>query len=74
MYINGRGIRIGGFWIWCSSCENYFHGSMKAPSWYENCIDVPQNKLTAEPGILETMKNKIDEQVNMISRKRAVEG
>lgn len=67
IYFNSRGQnKVGGVWIWCSSCKHYFHGSIIPPIWWENYSEITQNSLNAEPDILEDMKAQLDRHINIL--------
>lgn len=70
MHVYNRKTRRGGVWGWCSECHTFFHGSTFVPDYWENCTDVEVEKLCAIPAYLEELKEKIDEHVNAIIKKR----
>ncbi|WP_157757493.1 hypothetical protein [Corallococcus macrosporus] len=68
-YFHARpGGRLGGCWVWCSSCRAYTHGSSRAPAWWRNLEDVEESSLTAAPVALDAMSARIDAHWNALRR------
>lgn len=52
--------RLGGSWVWCSSCRYYSHGTLRPPTWWQNLEGVELADLTAAPERLEAVAARID--------------
>lgn len=55
------GSRLGSYWVWCSSCRRYTHGSIHAPVWWENLEAVKREALESSPVYLADLSAEIDE-------------
>lgn len=64
MHVENLKTRRGGFWVWCSECHVFSHGSIYVQDNWINYSGVNEEKLTATPGYLEKMKEEIDAHVN----------
>jgi hypothetical protein len=61
IYFHSRGPRrLGGVWVWCSTCGAFIHGTIHPPEWWENLEDLDLSHLTAEPEYLDLLAEKID--------------
>ena len=56
--------KIGGVWVWCSSCRHYTHGTYLIPQWWDNYSNIIEKELTHAPDVLEKVKNEIDRHFN----------
>jgi len=67
VYFLRRGTKsTGGVWIWCSNCHSFTHGTVQIPIWWENCIDIEEEKLTALPLYQEKERERIGEHIKHI--------
>jgi hypothetical protein len=58
--------RLGGSWVWCSSCRCFTHGTIRAPTWWKDFEGIALTDLSALPVVLETMAVRIDEHWNRL--------
>lgn len=69
VYFHAReGGRMGGSWVWCSSCRCFSHGSIRTPAWWANLEGVELANLTAAPEVLEPLAARIDAHWNRLQR------
>lgn len=61
-----RTSKIGGVWVWCSSCRHYTHGTYLIPQWWENNPEIIESELTHAPDVLEMVKDEIDKHFNKL--------
>lgn len=67
VYFNSRGEKkIGGVWVWCSSCGSYMHASIFVPNWWVNMPSITEPELDSLPGKFELHAGEIDRYWNTV--------
>lgn len=51
---------LGSYWIWCSSCRRFEHGSLRPPGWWQNLAIIPRLSLASEPDAVQTFVDEVD--------------
>jgi hypothetical protein len=59
---------FGSYWIWCSSCRRFEHGSLRPPGWWQNLGIIPRPSLASEPDAVQAFVNEIDRHWIMLGR------
>lgn len=59
----------GSYWVWCTQCKVFSHGSIKPPTWWRNCPQVSRDRLDAFPGYLDSIKEEIDAHWELLGRR-----
>ncbi len=57
---------MGGFWIWCTYCRNFAHGTATFVSWWHDLPAVDAAGLTATPAALVELSKQIDQHWNSL--------